>query len=79
MGQLRMQGIKADSRCRLSHIVDMDLDVAEYYGAKWSTQVSDDLDSVLADDSLDAVWVSTPTPSHLDIITRSLRAGKAVR
>ena len=37
-----------------------------------------DLDTVLADPGVDILSVCTPTPSHADIATRALRAGKHV-
>jgi predicted dehydrogenase len=43
-----------------------------------SVQVSDDLDTVLADDSVDAVVLATPVSTHFELARRALRAGKHV-
>ncbi len=37
-----------------------------------------DLDAVLGDDAIDAVFITTPTPTHADLIARAARAGKAI-
>ncbi len=52
--------------------------MAEYYGRRWGTQWTSSLEEVLEDDSVDGVWVSTPTHSHMNIILKSLQAGKVV-
>jgi predicted dehydrogenase len=50
-------------------------DVAERYSqARFTT----DFDEMLGDDSLDAVVVATPVPTHYDLARRSLAAGKHV-
>ena len=49
--------------------------VAERYpGARFTTS----FDDLLADDSLDAVVVATPVPTHFELATRVLEAGKHV-
>ena len=78
MGQLRVEGIKADGASRLGWVVDSDVEAAKALGDKWDTQHTGDLSEALADDTVDAVWLSTPTPTHVDLIMQSLAAGKAV-
>jgi myo-inositol 2-dehydrogenase/D-chiro-inositol 1-dehydrogenase len=48
--------------------------VAAQFGAEWAT----DADAVIEDSSIDAIVVASPTPTHVDLLTRGLRAGKAV-
>ena len=64
--------------CRLAYVVDSNETMAEYYGARWSAQWTTSIDEVLEDDSVRGIWVSTPTHTHMDIILKSLQAGKAV-
>ena len=78
MGQLRVEGIKADGASRLGWVVDSDVAAAKALGDKWGTRHTGDLSEALADDTVDAVWLSTPTPTHVDLIMQSLAAGKAV-
>jgi predicted dehydrogenase len=56
-------------------------DASEDSRARWSPQfpdsrVSADLDELLADPELDAVAVATHVPSHAEVATRVLQAGK---
>eukprot|EP01048_Picozoa_sp_COSAG05_P009194 COSAG05_NODE_739_length_7625_cov_31.047429_4_plen_324_part_00 len=78
MGQLRMQGIKANSNCKLAYVVDNNAEAAAHFGIRWGTQFSTDFEAVVADPGLDAVWISTPTPTHMDLILTALKAKKAV-
>ena len=47
---------------------------ARYPHARWA----DSFDEMLADESLDAVVVATPVPTHYDLAKRALEAGKHV-
>jgi myo-inositol 2-dehydrogenase / D-chiro-inositol 1-dehydrogenase len=55
-------------------IDDAAREVASRYGAGWGT----DVDAVIGDPAIDAVVVASPTPTHVDLLTRAVRAGKAV-
>ena len=47
------------------------------YGAMFTgARFTDDLDEVLADDTLDAVVLATPVPTHAELAVRVLEAGK---
>ena len=65
-------------RAELAHVVDpfesSAREVGEQFSAPWSTDVED----VLGDASIDAVVVASPTPTHVDLLTRAVDAGKAV-
>lgn len=80
MGLLRIGAIQANVRSRLPYIVtefqqDVDL-LNETYGE--STLVVNDLDLVLNDPKVDAVWLSTPTSTHLELIERIACAKKHI-
>ncbi len=51
---------------------------AEFAPRYPSGRVTGDFDEVLADDSLDAVVIATPVPTHYDLAKRALEAGKHV-
>jgi predicted dehydrogenase len=56
-------------------------DASEDARARWSVvfpnaRATGDLDEVLADPEIDAVVVATPVPTHADVATRVLAAGK---
>ncbi len=67
----RMQG------CRLAWVCDRDEDVlarhrASYPGSTFTTRYED----LLADDTLDAVVIATPVPTHAALTRMALEAGK---
>jgi myo-inositol 2-dehydrogenase / D-chiro-inositol 1-dehydrogenase len=49
-------------------------DVAERYGSAVAASV----DAAIDDPSVDAVVIASATPTHVDLLTRAVRAGKAV-
>ncbi len=55
-------------------IEDLARGVGEKYGVKWYT----DYDKLLEDSSVDAVFITTPTFLHKDMIIKALEAGKHV-
>jgi predicted dehydrogenase len=61
----------------LTWLCDASEDALERVGAGFpSARTTSSLDDLLADDSLDAVVVATPVPTHAEIATRVLAAGK---
>ena len=49
-------------------------EVAAHYGAT----PAGDADAILGDPGIDAVIIASPTPTHVDLITASVQAGKVV-
>jgi myo-inositol 2-dehydrogenase/D-chiro-inositol 1-dehydrogenase len=78
IGRVHADSITVSPRAELAHVVDpfesSAREVGEQFSAPWSTDVED----VLGDPSIDAVVVASPTPTHVDLLTRAVRAGKAV-
>jgi predicted dehydrogenase len=61
----------------LTWLCDASEDALERVGAGFpSARTTTSLDDLLADESLDAVVVATPVPTHAEIATRVLAAGK---
>ena len=78
IGRVHADSITVSPRAELAHVVDpfesSAREVGEQFSAPWGTDVED----VLGDPSIDAVVVASPTPTHVDLLTRAVRAGKAV-
>ena len=81
IGRVHADSIAVSSRAELAHVVDpfesSAREVGEQFSAPWSTDVED----VLGDTSIDAVVVASPTPTHVDLLTRAVRTrqGGALR
>jgi predicted dehydrogenase len=64
--------------CELTWCCDGRPAVREQFGPLFSrARFTDDLEHLLSDPTLDAVAVATPVPSHAELATRVLEAGKA--
>jgi UDP-N-acetyl-2-amino-2-deoxyglucuronate dehydrogenase len=48
------------------------------FGARFAFPLGDNLDAILADNSIDAVMILTPPNTHLDLVRRCAAAGKHV-
>lgn len=78
IAQVHANSILTHPDASLSRVFDPVEDAAralgERTGAAWTTSADD----VLDDPEIDAVVVASPTPTHVDLLTRAVRAGKAV-
>ncbi|HEX5566279.1 MAG TPA: inositol 2-dehydrogenase [Streptomyces sp.] len=78
IGRVHADTIASGPRTRLSWVCDplsgAAADLAGRYGAK----ATENAEEVLADRTVDAVVIASPTPTHLELITAAAAAGKAV-
>jgi myo-inositol 2-dehydrogenase/D-chiro-inositol 1-dehydrogenase len=78
IGWVHADSVTVHGRAELARVVDpveaAAREVGERFGAPWGT----DVDAVLGDPAIDAVVVASPTPTHVDLLTTAVRAGKAV-
>lgn len=74
-----VRNLGAHPRCDLRRVCDRDLDRAVAAVGRHSTVgVTDQLDKVLDDASVEAVAVATPAATHGEVVTACLEAGKHV-
>ena len=78
IGRVHADSVDVHPRAQLARVYDpfetAAREVGEQFGAEWGT----DVDAVIGDPSIDAVIVASPTPTHVDLLTRAVQAGKAV-
>lgn len=78
IGRVHADSVDVHPRAELARVYDpfeaAAREVGTQFGADWGT----DVDAVIDDPSIDAVVVASPTPTHVDLLTRAVRAGKAV-
>ena len=77
IGKVHAKAITTDSRAQLVAVVDAMAGAAEAIAREAQCKVST-IDEVLADKTIDAVIICTPTNTHADLIERFARAGKAI-
>ena len=78
IGRVHADSIDVHSRAELAWVYDpiesAALEVAKRYGAATAPTV----DAAIDDLGVDAVVIASATPTHVDLLTRAVRAGKAV-
>lgn len=77
MGKAHAQVLRSLAEVRITDVVDFVPKNAAEVAATFSAKVSA-LAEVLHNSGIDAVFITTPTPTHAEIICRAVRAGKAV-
>jgi myo-inositol 2-dehydrogenase/D-chiro-inositol 1-dehydrogenase len=78
IGRVHAEAVAGHPRAELAWVFDPVETAAKEVGSQYGAAASTDADAVLADGSVDAVIVASPTPTHVDLLTRAVRAGKAV-
>ncbi len=76
IGQIHGGNIAAHPRATLAAVADADDAAAQRLAAATGAKVAS-IDAVLADKTINAVFICTPTDIHADLIERAVRAGKA--
>ena len=77
IGKVHAAAIAATPGARLVGVADAFVEpateIAESYGAEVSA-----IDEIMADDGVDAIFITTPTDMHADLIEQGARAGKRI-
>ena len=78
IGRLHAQNLSAHPRTELRWVFDLATEAAEAVAQACGARTAADVDAALNDPSVNAVLIASPTPTHVDLIVRSVQAGKAV-
>lgn len=78
IGQVHAANIAASDQASLAWIADPFVDGAHRVAARFGGRVTDDAEELLASGEIDAVLVASPTPTHVDLIARSVELGLPV-
>ncbi len=78
IGRVHADSIAVHPRAELVQVCDPVEPAARDLAAQYGAASGSDVDSVLADPRVDAVVVASPTPTHVDLLSRAVAAGKAV-
>jgi myo-inositol 2-dehydrogenase/D-chiro-inositol 1-dehydrogenase len=78
IGRVHADSIDVHPRAELVHVYDPIEASAQEVGTRFGTAWGTDVAAVIDDPSIDAVVVASPTPTHVALMTRAVRAGKAV-
>lgn len=78
IGKVHASSVSARPGAELAWVCDPFTEPAQALAAEHGARATADIDEVLTDATVDAVIIGSPTATHVDLITRSVRAGKAV-
>lgn len=77
IGSIHAANIAASERAELRYIVDVNNDAAQALSDKCGGRPAT-TEEALADDTIDAVLIASPTNTHANLIEAAARAGKAI-
>jgi len=77
MGRVHGQNVTRHPAARVRYVVDVDTKSAQALAAATGAEVAS-VETVLADKAVRAAIITTPTPSHLDLIVGCAHMGKAI-
>lgn len=78
IGQVHAQTITSHPQTALAAIYDPYGDAAATLSNATGARVSPTVDDIMADPEIDAILIGSATPTHVDLITAGVRAGKKV-
>src|SRR5580658_10215818 len=78
IGRVHARSVGAHEQAELAWACDPEHSAAEAVASRWGARSSTSIDDALGDRSVDAVVVAAATPVHLELLSRSVRAGKPV-
>ena len=76
---LRQVANRTEQSVRVVSVADLSHDAAERLAARWpDAKALESAEEIIADPSIDAVWICTPTAMHRQICIAAARAGKHI-
>lgn len=78
IGQVHAQGIAADPDAVLAWVADPFVDGAQRLVDQYGGQATSDAEELFEPGRVDAILIASPTPTHVDLISRSIEAGLPV-
>ena len=78
IGRVHADSIDVHPRAELAWVYDPIGSAASEIANRYGTTIAPAVDVAIDDPSVDAVVIASATPTHVDLLTRAVRAGKAV-
>lgn len=78
ISQVHAASLTAHPRAELSVVFDPVEEAASSVAERFSTRYVTTAEDILEDESIDAVVIASSTPTHVDLLTRAVEAGKWV-
>jgi len=78
MGLAHARVLAGLAECRVRKVIDTSAENARRVAEELGAQASTHLEEALEDPAIDAVIITTPTPTHAEVVEAAARAGKAI-
>jgi myo-inositol 2-dehydrogenase / D-chiro-inositol 1-dehydrogenase len=78
IGRVHADSIDVHPRAELAWVYDPIDSAAQEVAKQYGASTAPSVDAAMEDPSVDAVVIASATPTHVDLLTRAARAGKAV-
>jgi myo-inositol 2-dehydrogenase/D-chiro-inositol 1-dehydrogenase len=78
IGTMHARNLARHPQARLTSVFDVFTKASDAMAAELGVKAAASIDEVLADPEVDAVLIATSTDTHVELITRAARAGKAI-
>jgi myo-inositol 2-dehydrogenase / D-chiro-inositol 1-dehydrogenase len=78
IGKMHARNVAAHPRARLVTVYDVARPAAEAVGGELGAQVAGSVEEALSTPGVDAAFIASSTDTHVDLLTRAAKAGKAV-
>jgi myo-inositol 2-dehydrogenase/D-chiro-inositol 1-dehydrogenase len=78
IGQIHARSAAAHKSATLAAVTDVDAKAAAAIAAETGASVTNSSTDIIADKSIDAILICTPTDTHADLIEQAAKAGKAI-
>ncbi|HET6621273.1 MAG TPA: inositol 2-dehydrogenase [Dongiaceae bacterium] len=78
IGQIHARSAAAHRSAALAAVTDVDAKAANAIAAETGASVANSTSAIIADRSIDAILICTPTDTHADLIEQAANAGKAI-
>ncbi|HEX6120636.1 MAG TPA: inositol 2-dehydrogenase [Dongiaceae bacterium] len=78
IGQIHARSAAAHKSATLAAVTDVDSSAAAAIAAETGASIAKSSSDIIADKSIDAILICTPTDTHADLIEQAAKAGKAI-
>ena len=78
IGKMHAANITLNPRCNLSYVYDVNKDFAHQVAEDNNAKVASSPEEAINNKNVDAVFIASATPTHVEFITMGAKAGKAV-
>lgn len=78
IGRMHAVNLAQHPRTELATVYDVFAEAAKETAAATGAKVAATVDEILDDDGIDAVLIASSTDTHVDLLTKSAKAGKAI-